>query len=190
MGGKDGSPYLDKIRVLTNLLDGLMRQVLWLWVVNLVCELLEMLRGALLHPNRVAEELLATVGLLVLSSACRSTTVDDIGYCSCVLALTHALVVRTARCKRGERVTLMGRSCGCRSDPLVKVLAWHTPLGVEGLLRCVVSVRRVFGFWLDRLGSGFGLMGGVVLVGPLALRRFLLLLLDLHSFYSKQIPNL
>lgn len=119
MGGRGGSPYLDKIRVLKNLLDGLVRKVLRLRVVNLVRELLEMLRGALLDPNWVAKELLATVSLLVLPTARRSPTVDDFGYRSCVLALTHAFVVRTARCKRGERITLMGRSCGCRADSLV-----------------------------------------------------------------------
>lgn len=70
------------------------------------------------------------------------------------------------------------------------MLAWHAPLGVEGLLCCVVPVWRVFGIRLYELGSGFGLMGGVILIGPLALRRFLLLLFDFHAFTDANSKSL
>lgn len=85
----------------------------------------------------------------------------------------------------------MGRSSGRRPDPLVQVLAWHSPLGVVGFFRGVVPIWRLLGFGVDGLGARLGLVSGsVVVVGPLALGRFLLLLwLDLH-FLESQIPNL
>lgn len=104
MGGTGDLPYLEtRYAYLKNLLNGLVGQVLRLRVVDLVCELLEMLRGALLDSHRVAKEFLAAVSLFVLSATGPApVVVHDLVDSACVLALTHALIVRAARCQRGE----------------------------------------------------------------------------------------